>query len=374
MARLPNPGGDVGSWGSILNDFLAQIHNSDGSLKDGAVTKASLSSSVQASLDNADAAVSGSVPDASTSTKGKVQLAGDLTGTADSPTIADGVITSAKLADSTIVNTDISSSADIAQAKIQNLTTDLASKANTADVFLKSENLSGLTSPLTARTNLELGTAAVVNVPGSGNASAAQVVKGDDTRLSDSRAPTDASITPAKLAGSPTVTTGHGVTWNDTAWVSTDLVTRAEFNAHVDDASSDYPRELGYLVKQDGSFSSTTTFAFPTTGTDVPGTTLTITKGTRPILIRVKIGRLDNLNNDGTSIVTLLEDDADVDFSVMDIGIAGKGTGVVLEYRSTVAAGVHTYKLRLSTSSGHTAVLAADLLLPVRMSVMEVGS
>lgn len=32
--RLPVPGGDAGNWGSLLNDFLSQSHNSDGTLKD----------------------------------------------------------------------------------------------------------------------------------------------------------------------------------------------------------------------------------------------------------------------------------------------------------------------------------------------------
>lgn len=30
MARLPQPGGDVNTWGDILNDFLSQQHNHDG--------------------------------------------------------------------------------------------------------------------------------------------------------------------------------------------------------------------------------------------------------------------------------------------------------------------------------------------------------
>jgi hypothetical protein len=33
MARLPQPGGDDGTWGNVLNDFLTQAHNADGSLK-----------------------------------------------------------------------------------------------------------------------------------------------------------------------------------------------------------------------------------------------------------------------------------------------------------------------------------------------------
>lgn len=34
MARLPEPGGDQGTWGEVLNGFLSEAHNTDGSLKD----------------------------------------------------------------------------------------------------------------------------------------------------------------------------------------------------------------------------------------------------------------------------------------------------------------------------------------------------
>jgi hypothetical protein len=33
MTRLPTPGQDKGLWGTVLNDFLLQAHNSDGTLK-----------------------------------------------------------------------------------------------------------------------------------------------------------------------------------------------------------------------------------------------------------------------------------------------------------------------------------------------------
>ena len=39
MARLPNPGGDDGIWGDILNDFLSTEHNSDGTQKTLGVAK-----------------------------------------------------------------------------------------------------------------------------------------------------------------------------------------------------------------------------------------------------------------------------------------------------------------------------------------------
>ncbi|MES2970916.1 MAG: hypothetical protein V4702_01170 [Patescibacteria group bacterium] len=72
MPRLPIPGGDQGNWGDILNDYLKTEHNDDGTHKASAV------------------------PDASGTTKGKLKLAGDLGGTADSPTVpAVGAHTSA---------------------------------------------------------------------------------------------------------------------------------------------------------------------------------------------------------------------------------------------------------------------------------------
>jgi hypothetical protein len=37
MSRLPTPGADDGSWGTILNDYLSVSHNADGSLKASAV-------------------------------------------------------------------------------------------------------------------------------------------------------------------------------------------------------------------------------------------------------------------------------------------------------------------------------------------------
>ncbi len=63
-----------------------------------------------------DATVASGAPDATTTSKGKVQLAGDLTGTADAPTIANSAVTNAKvasgidaakLADGSISNTEL---------------------------------------------------------------------------------------------------------------------------------------------------------------------------------------------------------------------------------------------------------------------------
>lgn len=42
MARLPIPGQDDGRWGQILNDYLSQSHNDDGTLKSGLVSKSDI--------------------------------------------------------------------------------------------------------------------------------------------------------------------------------------------------------------------------------------------------------------------------------------------------------------------------------------------
>lgn len=53
MSRLPIPGKDSGQWGNILNDFLSQSHNSDGSLKSSSVASAG---ALQTSLNLSDVA------------------------------------------------------------------------------------------------------------------------------------------------------------------------------------------------------------------------------------------------------------------------------------------------------------------------------
>ena len=106
MARLPQPGGDEGQWGHLLNTFLQQSHKNDGSLKDGVVTSNTLATNaVTAGVLGATGGVDGEVlvkdstktsgiawktpsagggplPDATTTTKGVVQLTGDIAGSA----------------------------------------------------------------------------------------------------------------------------------------------------------------------------------------------------------------------------------------------------------------------------------------------------
>ena len=142
MARLPIPGSDSGTWGAVLNDFLAQSHNTDGTLKDSAV--GGLQGQPVSSATPADNDVltynsstsqwepatvgSASVPDATPSVKGIVQLAGDLGGTATSPTVpgladkADATALTTHANDTTsvhgIADTSVLETTSGAQAKV----------------------------------------------------------------------------------------------------------------------------------------------------------------------------------------------------------------------------------------------------------------
>lgn len=120
MARLPVSGSDDGTWGDILNDYLQVSHASDGTLKSSAVTNAGAASDTSVVHNTGAEAVAGTktfgaspvvptptlgsqaanktyvdsvagagAPDATASTKGILQLAGDLGGTASSPTVPD---------------------------------------------------------------------------------------------------------------------------------------------------------------------------------------------------------------------------------------------------------------------------------------------
>jgi hypothetical protein len=54
MSRLPVPGQDSDTWGTILNDFLGQSLQSDGTLKDGIVSNAKLDGATQTKLSSID--------------------------------------------------------------------------------------------------------------------------------------------------------------------------------------------------------------------------------------------------------------------------------------------------------------------------------
>ncbi len=137
MSRLPTPAGDADVWGDILNSYLLVEHNVDGSHR---------------------VAVN---PDATTSSKGKVRLAGDLSGTADAPVIAASVVTGAKIATATVTGANIAGTT-ITDANISATAAIVKSKLAAlgivdADVSAISESkITGLAADLAAKMDASL--------------------------------------------------------------------------------------------------------------------------------------------------------------------------------------------------------------------------
>lgn len=163
MSRLPNPGSDDGTWGNILNDFLAQIHKTDGSLKDDVVTTSAIAPNAVDAVAIADGSITevllapavqtklnavGGTPDWSTITnKPAVIAAGADQATARAAIGAGTASTKSDVglgnvdntsdanknaAIATLTNKTISGASNtitnIAQSSVTNLTTDIAGK------------------------------------------------------------------------------------------------------------------------------------------------------------------------------------------------------------------------------------------------------
>lgn len=97
---------------------------------------------------------------------------------------------------------------------------------------LRANNLSDVSSTSTARTNLGLGTAATLNVAATGDAAVGEVVKGNDTRLTNSRTPSahaashanggsDAlTVTKSMLSTTAGELGGQWTVWNTTTFTN----------------------------------------------------------------------------------------------------------------------------------------------------------
>lgn len=113
--------------GAILNDYLKQIHDENGNLKDGVISESKLDSATRNKLNTAG---SGGVADGSITTA----------------KLADGSVTAAKIQTGAVTNAQISDVAAISQSKISNLTADLASKAATSHTHSAADITSGTIS------------------------------------------------------------------------------------------------------------------------------------------------------------------------------------------------------------------------------------
>lgn len=160
MARLPQPGGDSGNWGNVLNEYLLQSHQTDGTIKANAVDSAAIQNNSISGAKLQDNTVTDTklyvsggsngevlaknsgqpgglqwiaapgVPDADATTKGVVQLTGDLGGTASSPTVPG---LTGKTNTSRAINTthSLTGGGDLTADRTLSLVNDAAAPGNT---------------------------------------------------------------------------------------------------------------------------------------------------------------------------------------------------------------------------------------------------
>lgn len=180
MSRLPNPGSDNGTWGNILNDFLAQVHKTDGSLKDDIVTSAAIAPNAV----DADAIADGSITEVllDSAVQTKLNSGG---GVPDWSTITNKPAVIAAGADQAAARAAIgagtaSTKSDIGLGNVDN-TSDV--NKNAAIATLTNKTISGASNTIT---NIGLASLSATGTPSS-----TTFLRGDNTWVAGS------SITPS---------------------------------------------------------------------------------------------------------------------------------------------------------------------------------
>lgn len=139
---------------------------------------------------------------------------------------------------------DISGKADKSEMSVvagtgndSDKTTITLKSGTSATVLTQHQDISGKAD------SSSLGTAAVLNVASNGDASSSQVVKGDDTRLTDARTPTSHSHTVSQITDFPTIPSNivTGASQSYTIWTGT----QAQYEAI---GSGNYSSTTIYLI------------------------------------------------------------------------------------------------------------------------------
>ena len=272
MARLPIPGSDDNTWGDILNEYLEVAHENDGTLKDTGIlsTKAPLANPTFTGIVNVpnpttggaaatkayvDSVASGSsTPDADGGTKGKVKLTGDLSGTADSPTVPG-------LSNKVDVSTTVNGHALSANITVSKSDVGLGSVTNDAQLKIAA-NLSDINSTSTARTNLGLGSIATLSAP-----------SGTVVGTSDTQALTNKRITPRVTtitsSATPTINTDNC----DAVSITAQAVAITSMTSNLSGTPSNFDK-LIIRIKDDGTARAISWGAsFESKGVTLPTTT-----------------------------------------------------------------------------------------------------
>lgn len=225
MARLPNVGGDDGTWGDVLNDFLVQSHNADGALKSGSVgaaqlkpgsvTDEAISNGAVSALKITDGAIgsaqlsNGAIEEAHLASELKTKLnAGIADGAVTTVKLSDDAVTATKLADGSVT------SAALADAAVPVSKLAGAGEPNGVAVLEGTGKLPTGAIPMLAVASSPEVSAAIVAPPGAARMNAASAPNGIPMAMSETGQPvtsfgntpltvTGGAITHAPIPGAP---------------------------------------------------------------------------------------------------------------------------------------------------------------------------
>jgi hypothetical protein len=399
MARKPNPGQDNGVWGEVLNQYLDVVHNTDGSLKDKSINLATLNATTPTygqvlstdgtTLTWTTSTGSGSVPDASTTTKGIVRLAGDLAGTAASPTVPR-LATKANLASPTFTGT----------VTVPTPTNGTDAVTKTYVDTAASSKLSNITGLVTAGTNVTVtgsgtsGSPYQVSSTGSGSATDATTSTKGIVQLAGDLAGTAASPTVPGLVGkadasaltahASNISNPHGVTKTQVGLGNVDntsdvnkpvsTATTTSLNLKANLASPTFTGVVTVPTPTNGTDATTKTYVDTATSSKLSNITGLVTAGTNvtvsgsgtsgsPFQINsTGGGSVTDATTSAKGIVQLAGDLAGTAASPTVPGLAGKATDTAVVHNTGVetVAGVKTFSSSPVVPTPTTSTQAAN--------------
>lgn len=356
MARLPIPGGDSGTWGTILNEFLAVSHNADGTLNSSAVSGATDSTlNALASYDT-----NGILVQTATDTFAGRNIVGTTnlisvtngSGVAGNPTLTVG---------SLVVRTDTAQT--IAGTKTFSVPPVIPTISNTGTLTLptSTDTLVGratidtltnktLTDPSNTITANDLRSATTaVNVSGAAAPSAGQVLTATDGTAATWQDPSGGS------ASSVSYTPTGDVTATNVQDAITEL--DSDLTTHAGDAAiHSSGREIGYAEILTSQTGITSTFL---SVTDITGLSITIPSGgIRPIYLSTRLSVTNDTSGTGVTVAITTSGFAEIIAAgYVSIPTAGRNETVSAEAR--LPAGTSgTYKVVMQVTGGSGTVSA----------------
>jgi hypothetical protein len=374
MSRLPTPGGDDNTWGDILNDFLDQSHNPDGSLKSAAVSNAGAGTYSKPS---------GGIPES------------DL----DSPTrtAIDSVASKYVKPAGGIPKTDLANSVQTSLSSADSSVQSVNSKTPTSgNVSLTASDVSAV--PTTRQVNghalssdVTLSAADVSAIPTSQKGAASGVATLDtNSTLTSSQLPSSV-VSDSSGPNAPLVDGAGNKLLNIPQW----------------QANTVYP--AGYVVQQAGSlysanstftsgavfnaanwtllqstgaslasakitsnYTTTSTAALGSGGPAVTGLSVTFTPGAGPVELRCKAGH--SINGANSSKWGLWDSTNSVlrDFDFVTIPASGNvETGELLSYEQYTPGTPVTVQVQAALNSAGTLTIAAAAAQPVYLIAIQ---